>query len=452
MNLDRRTLKKIALLIVFTVITVFAVLRIGDIANIVRNFFNALSPLLIGGCIAFVMNLLMRPLERFWFKIWKKRPEFAQKSVRAVCLTASSLIVLGALTAVLFVIIPEIAETVVNIIDMLPQYFDRLKSGWEHLSKQLAKYSIILPEFDIGNSGIFDKLMDIVSQGGQVVFDKTIGLTKGLFSTVFNIVVGFIFSLYILSGKEKYGRKLKKLASAFLPQSHTDRLFEEIARVNRTFSNFVAGQLIEALIIGSLCFIGMLIFRFPYAPVVSVLVGVTALVPVFGAFIGTAIGAFLILVDSPIKAFWFVVFIIILQQLEGNIIYPHVAGRAVGLPGILVLGAVTLGGNLFGVLGMLLSVPVCSLVYFTIVELAGKKLEEKGLDDDELPGDGNAEERKKEKANRPRIRDLWKSFWKTDNKNDTKTETSDISDPNINDKNEKGEINETDSGDNDREI
>lgn len=433
MNLDKRTLKKLALLIVFTVITVFAVLRIGNIVNVVRYFFNALSPLLIGGCIAFVMNLLMRPLERLWFKIWKKRPEFAQKTARAVCLTASSLIVLGAVTAVLFVIIPEIAETVVNIVDMLPQYFDRLKNTWGILSDQLAKYSIILPEFDIGSSVLFDKLMEIVSQGGQIVFDKTVGLTKGLFSIIFDIVVGFVFSLYILSGKERYGKKLKKLASAFLPQSHTDKLFEEISRVNRTFSKFVAGQLIEALIIGTLCFIGMLIFGFPYAPVVSVLVGVTALVPVFGAFIGTAIGAFLILVDSPIKAFWFVVFIIILQQLEGNIIYPHVAGRAVGLPGILVLGAVTLGGNLFGVLGMLLSVPVCSLVYFTIVELVGKRLEEKGLDDDELSEDDSRNDKEKTRAKGPGIKDLWKAFWKTDTKG----------------KNEKNEINKTDNGNND---
>lgn len=421
------------LLITFTVVIVFAVLRIGDIAAIIRSFFSALSPLLIGGCIAFVMNLLLRPLERFWIKLWKKYPAFAQKSARPICLVISSLIVLGLITALLFVIIPEIIDTIVSIIDQLPEYFKRVKAWWDSLGQTLAKHSIVLPELDLANSDLFQKIMEIVSQGGQAVIDKTVGITKGVFSTVFNIVVGFIFSLYILAGKERYGKKLKKLAEALLPKGHIDRIVEEIGRINRTFSNFVAGQLIEAIIIGVLCFVGMLIFRMPYASVVSVLVGVTALVPVFGAFIGTAIGALLILVLNPVKAFWFIVFIIVLQQIEGNVIYPHVAGRAVGLPGILVLVSVTLGGNLFGIVGMLVSVPVCSLAYFTIVEFVGKRLEEKGIDGDEPPFDVDPGDNNVKKGKKIGIKEIFYAFFsnkrhdrKNENKGESPDENSDV--------------------------
>lgn len=415
------------LLITFTAVVIFALFRIGDIANIIKSFFSALSPLLIGGCIAFVMNLLLRPLERFWIKVWKKYPEFAQKSARPACLCISAIIVLGLLTALLFVVIPEIIDTIVSIIDQLPEYFKRVKTWWSALAETLAKYSIVLPEFDLGNSDLFQKVMELVSQGGQAVLDKTVGITKGVFSTVFNIVVGFIFSIYILAGKERYGRKLKKLAEALLREGHTDRLLEEIGKINRTFSNFVAGQLIEAIIIGVLCFVGMLIFRMPYASVVSVLVGVTALVPVFGAFIGTAVGAFLILVVDPVKAFWFVVFIIVLQQIEGNVIYPHVAGRAVGLPGILVLVSVTLGGNLFGIVGMLVSVPVCSLAYFTIVEFVGKRLEEKGIDGDETPLDVESDKKVRKKDKKVSIKEILYAFFskkESNQKKETQEETS----------------------------
>ena len=180
-----------------------------------------------------------------------------------------------------------------------------------------------------------------------------------------------------MAGKEKLCNQLDRVAHAYLKPDRYQRGKEIFQLTNRTFSNFVSGQVLEAIIIGTLCFIGMLIFRMPYAGPISVLVGFTALIPVFGAFIGTAIGALLILFLSPIKAFWFVIFIIVLQQFEGNVIYPRVVGKSVGLPGIWVLVAVTVGGGAFGFIGMLISVPVASLLYSLLRESVNRRNEQK---------------------------------------------------------------------------
>ena len=195
------------------------------------------------------------------------------------------------------------------------------------------------------------------------IVDKTLDFTGTLVSGIVNLIIALAFSFYLLAQKEKLSSNTKKVLFAFFPKKKVTNLLNIIELTDQTFTNFVSGQLLEAVIIGVLCFIGMLIFGMPYAAVISVLVGFTALIPVFGAFIGTAIGAFLILFVSPVKAIWFVVFIIILQQLEGNLIYPKVVGKSVGLPGILVLTAVSIGGSLMGVLGILISVPVCAVLY-----------------------------------------------------------------------------------------
>jgi predicted PurR-regulated permease PerM len=197
---------------------------------------------------------------------------------------------------------------------------------------------------------------------------------------VFNAVLGFVFSLYVLASKEKLGANLCKTLTALLPEKKVERVTEIAALSDKTFTNFVTGQLTEALVIGALCFIGMLIFGMPYAVVVSVLVGFTALIPVFGAFIGTGVGAFLILMVDPMKALWFVVFIIVLQQLEGNLIYPRVVGKSVGLPGLLVLAAVTVGSGVGGILGMLLAVPVCSVIFTVCAQAIDARLAQKEAD------------------------------------------------------------------------
>ncbi len=340
--------------------------------------FSLLSPFIIGACIAFVVNVLLRLLEGLWKKIFSKsRSELNKRFKRPVCLILSFLIVIGLLFALVFMVLPEFKSTLRSFINGVPQYISNLDIWWHEIIVFAEKFGIILPEFSLNTDQIMEKIGSLVKNNDSVIVNTTLNITTSILSGVFNGVLAFAFSIYILAQKEKLGSGLKKLLNAFLPRKTATKIMEVAELSGQTFTNFVTGQLTEATIIGVLCFIGMLIFRMPYAGVISVLIGFTALIPVFGAFIGTAFGAFFILLVSPLKAFWFVVFIIVLQQFEGNLIYPKVVGKSVGLPGIWVLAAVTIGGSVFGVVGMLLAVPICAVLYCLLKKEVYERLKNK---------------------------------------------------------------------------
>ena len=370
MELNENNIKRIIFIIFAAAVIFWSVLNYSIIISAVRWVIGVLSPLIIGLCFAFVLNLLLRPLESGWDRLFLRKGDspLAKKLKRPVSIFISIILTLGAIVAVFFIIIPEVSRTLRTIIDALPGYFEELKAWWKGLSEFLAEYSVILPELNFENTAIIAKLTEFVTSSGEMIFNHTINTTTAIVTAVFNIFIGFAFCIYLLAGKERLIGQSKRTLTAALSEKRAKRIFAFFSRVNDSFSHFVTGQVVEAIIIGLLCFIGMLILGLPYATVVSVLVGVTALIPILGAYIGTAIGALLILVESPIKALWFIVFIIILQQLEGNLIYPHVVGKSVGLPGIWVLAAVTVGGNIYGVMGMLVSVPVCSVIYVYLSE------------------------------------------------------------------------------------
>lgn len=326
---------------------------IGDLYSIV-------SPFVTGLCIAFVVNVLLRPLERLWLRLFaNKKGNWVKKLKRPVCLVLSILLVIGIILAVVFIILPELTESVASLVAMVPTYLDEVEDWWLALSERLEKYNVPLPEFSLDSN----RITQFIKDSGTKVLDTTLSATTSIVSAVINFVLSLAFSIYVLAQKETLARQCKKVLHCFMKPDKMKKLLDMLDLINRTFTNFITGQLTEAVIIGLLCFIGMSIFGMPYAPAISVLVGFTALIPVFGAFIGTAIGAFLILLIKPIQALWFVVFIIVLQQFEGNLIYPKVVGKSVNLPGIWVLAAVTIGGNAMGVVGMLISVPLCSVLY-----------------------------------------------------------------------------------------
>lgn len=345
------------------------------VSVIVDGIFKVLSPFIAGGAVAFVLNVLMRPLETGWDYIFKKRSRKTTALKRPVCLILSIVFMFGFLVAILFMIIPEFINTFENIIEELPGYAETALGWYNKLRSFALNHNVKIPEFSFNPDIIISFLKD--NFANQSTLTKTIDFTASLITGLINAIVALAFSLYLLSQKEKLGRNIKKTLYAFCPNKTIDVLLDVFSVTDQTFTKFVSGQLLEALIIGLLCFVGMLIFNMPYAPVVSVLVGFTALIPVFGAFIGTAVGAFLILFDSPTKALWFIIFIIILQQLEGNLIYPKVVGKTVGLPGIWVLTAVTIGGNTFGVLGILLAVPACAVFYTILRRIVYKRLSKK---------------------------------------------------------------------------
>lgn len=360
MELSKKTVKRILLIITFTVVLIWGIYNHKLLLNYLGSVYALIRPFVIGLCMAYVVNVIMRPIERMWMKALSKcKGKWVKKLKRPICLLLSILLIIGIILAVVFLIMPELSDSVASLVSMIPSYADEIEGWWDALSARLVKYGVDLPQFSFDP----DKLIDFLKDGGTAVINTTLSATTSIVTAVINFVLALVFSVYVLAQKETLKRQSEKVLARLMKPERKKKLIALLALVNRTFTNFITGQLTEAVIIGALCFIGMAIFSMPYAPAISVLVGFTALIPVFGAFIGTAIGAFLILLVKPIQALWFIVFIIVLQQFEGNLIYPKVVGKSVGLPGIWVLVAVTIGGNAMGVIGMLISVPLCSVLY-----------------------------------------------------------------------------------------
>ena len=376
--LNRRSLKYIAAILVMLALAYVIVTEPEKISRFISGVLSVFSPFIIGFCIAYVVNLLMKPLERFWTFIWKKlkSQKVVSKLSRPVCLVLRLLIVFGAIFAIVFMVIPAFKETIVSFADNVPQYAKTVEQWYNTVVDFLARYNFELPEIALDTAKITEIAKDIISSYGNNVLNTTVNLTTSIVSVVVDLILGVVFSIYVLAQKENLTRQANKIVRALFKPDNAKKLIDFTAMTNDIFTRFVTGQLTEACIIGILCFIGMLIFGMPYAAIISVLIGFTALIPIFGAFIGTGIGAFLILLENPLKAFWFVVFIIVLQQLEGNLIYPRVVGKSVGLPGIWVLTAVTIGGGLFGILGMLFSVPVCSVLYVLFKKFVNNRVKD----------------------------------------------------------------------------
>ena len=364
-NIVRYIIRALLLLILFA----WALMNLNAVMEFLRKVISLFSPFLIGGGIAFLINVILNPLERCWNRVCKKAPA---KMARPVCLTVSAVLMVGILFAVAFMMIPSLRKSIDELIQNIPIYVDEIGRWWADTVHFAAKYNIVLPEYAIDSDMLIEKITTFINDEGSGIITVTWGAATSILSGLVDVFLAFVFALYLLAKKEVVAAHLKKLIATVLPQTRAKRLLSIASLTNQTFTNFVSGQLTEAVIIGVLCFFGMLILRIPYAGAVSAFVAVTALVPIFGAWLGGGLGAFLILLADPIKAVWFVLYLLILQQVEGNLIYPKVVGKSVGLPGLLVLVAVTIGGGAFGVLGMLFSVPVCAVLYNLYLEFMQK--------------------------------------------------------------------------------
>ena len=347
--------KEILKIILFAVILIFAFIHIKEIWNFLGFLIRLLMPFIIGIVIAFVLNILVNLIER---KLLNKS-KMTDKSKRTISLLLSLAFVFTFIIILLLLIIPQLKNTALLFVDNMPKYEENVKD-------LLDKFNIdpnIVVEIEEGVKNFGDVAIDFIKNNSDQIIEVTLGVATNVISVVVNFVVAFVFSIYLLAQKEKLLRQLNKVFRAYLPTSKVEKI-KDIAKLsNRICASFVSGQCLEAVIIGILCFIGMLVLGIPYAATISVLIGVTALIPVYGAFIGTIVGAFLIFMVSPVKALIFIIFILILQQFEGNLIYPKVVGKSVGLPGIWVFVAVTIGASLAGVVGMLISVPIASICY-----------------------------------------------------------------------------------------
>ena len=318
-----------------------------------------LAPFLLGGAIAFILNVPMRAIERNLMP----RAKSAARFRRPMALVLALVGVLGVLALASWVIGPGIAEAVMSIVNQIPQAAKRLQEQLLELEEYLPQLEAIIAELDINWGELSKKAIDLAQDWGSGLLSSGSGFIGGVVSGVSTFVIGLIFSFYILLQKEKLSRQARQVFYAILPERWADRLLEVLRLAERTFSSFLSGQCLEACILGTLFVVAMTLFQIPYALLVGVLIALTALIPIVGAFIGCAVGALLIAIDDPWKALWFIVLFLVLQQVEGNLIYPHVVGSSVGLPSIWVLFAVTLGGSLMGILGMLVFIPVCSVLY-----------------------------------------------------------------------------------------
>ena len=328
-------------------------------AGVVSVILKASIPLLLGCALAYVANILMGFYER---KLWPPRraPRLA-KLRRPACLVLTYLSVAAILVLVLQLVIPQLVTAV--------QLLFRQISAWAKTLESLPDLNAMLPEEAIqwiqqtDWESALKKAASWLTAGVGGTVDLVVNTVSSVFSSVVNLALAFVFSIYLLLSKEKIGRQMKRLFQVYLKPKHRDGLYYVLRTLDDAFHSYIVGQCSEAVILGMLCIIGMLMFRFPYAVTIGALVGVTALIPVAGAYIGAVVGGLLILTISPMKALLFIVFIVVLQQLEGNLIYPKVVGTSIGLPGIWVLAAITVGGGMMGILGIFISVPIAAALY-----------------------------------------------------------------------------------------
>ena len=373
MEWNRQNSKALLLVVCGGVAFYCGLQHLGVVAGAVVWLLGILSPFVLGGAIAFVLNVPMRAIERHLFPNRRRLTRLRRPLALGLTLVALT----GVLTLAFCVIGPGIKDAVMSIAAQVPDAFDRLYQRLLGLEQYLPQIKDLVGDLAIDWKSLSQKALSLVQSWGGSLISSGGGLMVGVVSGVSTFVIGLIFSFYILLQKEKLARQGRQVLYGLLPLKQADRALEVLRLAERTFSNFLSGQCVEACILGTLFVIAMTIFRMPYALLVGVLIALTALIPIVGAFIGCAVGALLIAITDPWKALAFIILFLVLQQIEGNLIYPHVVGSSVGLPSIWVLAAVTLGGKLMGVGGMLFFIPLCSVLYALFRDFVKGRLAEK---------------------------------------------------------------------------
>lgn len=375
MELNRDTINKIRGLILFTVITVIVGINYIKVLGLLAAAVNMAAPFILGAAIAFVLNVPMRRIESSLSHVLKK----GSRLLHPVSMALSILLVAGVLFLVMFVVAPQLVRTLLGLQSSIPVFFGEVRQWLEQLFAENPQILTNMEQIQIDWQQLFNDSLKFLKNGAGSMLDTTFSAAISIVNGMSTFLIGFIFSIYILLQKENLIRQIKKLLAAFLPERTVEGIVRIAALTSRTFSNFFTGQCMEAVILGSMFFIVLVVLRLPYALLIGVLIAFTALIPVFGAFIGWAVGAFLMLIISPMDALLFSVVFFTLQQIEGNMIYPHVVGNSVGLPSIWVLVAVTLGGSMMGVVGMLIFIPLCSVLYTLLRDTVNERLKRRKL-------------------------------------------------------------------------
>ena len=388
MNLNKENLKKIRGLIVFTVILLIALWNYSLILDVLGQGVGIVYPFLLGGAIAFVINVPMSFFEEKLFQNqMMKNKKVAQRLARPVSLIITLIVVVSVIGLGVFGVLPKLGDTFISIGKGIQSFMPKAQSWAEeifHNNKEIKEW---LDSLTLDWDKIINEVVKFFTSGASSVLGSTFVVARRIASGIATFVIAFVFACYILLQKEKLNIQIRKVMYAYMKEDLVKKVLDVCSLSYRTFSNFLTGQCLEAVILGTMFVICMGILQMPYAMLIGVLIAFTALIPIFGAFIGCVVGAFLILTVAPMKALVFVIMFLILQQIEGNLIYPRVVGSSVGLPSIWVLAAVSIGASLMGIVGMLVFIPIVSVLYALLRRDVYEHLEKKGIAVDRESGE-----------------------------------------------------------------
>ena len=373
---NKKAVKNCLLVATYALVLYFLLTNYQSVFSLISRFLGILSPFLFGICLAFVLNLFMRFLEEKPIAfLERKTKKKLGKFKRPISIVLSFLFLILVLTALILFVIPQLTKSVKMLVSSMPFYLNALEAFINMTMAEWGIDSIVLDQIAINWGDIIQKVGTFIANTIPHLLNITVSIT----TSIFNMFMGIIIAIYLLASKENLITNVKRVLYAFLPRKVCDKTVYVGSKLNESLGNFISGQLIEACIIGTLCFIGMTIFQMPYALLVSVIVSITALIPIFGAYIGAFGGAFIIVMVKPISAIWFLIFIVCLQQFEGSVIYPRVVGGSIGLGGLWVMFALIVAGSFFGLPGMLIGIPVFAVLYSLLSLSTRKRLTKKGL-------------------------------------------------------------------------
>ena len=379
MDLSKMSIKKIRELIVFTALLVVALWKFDVVLGVLKTIWDIIFPFVLGGAIAFLTNVPMSFLEKKIFENAKKKNKIVRKLKRPISLILTIVLVVGVIALVMFGVIPQLTRTMGTLVTSINDFIPQMQSWIGEFFHNNQEIMNLVDQIEFDPDQAIKWGISLLGNGAGNMMNTTMSAVGSIVSGVATFFIAFSFACYILFQKEKLHIQIRKVFFAFLPRQKADAFLKVCSLTYRTFANFLAGQCLEAVILGSMFVVTLSILRMPYALLIGVLIAFTALIPIFGAFIGCAVGSFLIFMVSPQQAILFVIVFLVLQQIEGNLIYPHVVGESVGLPSIWVLAAVTIGGNLMGIVGMLVFIPLLSVLYTIFREFVYLRLKKQNI-------------------------------------------------------------------------
>ena len=382
MQIDKKTVRNIFLVALGAIAFYWVLHETEQLKGLWSGLIDVLAPFVLGAAIAFVMNVPLRALER------RLRFIRADGFRRTAAIISTFVCIVLVLTGVVLLLVPQITETIQALIPKLTEFFLRME-------KQFCAFLAENPELlqwvssttglqSLDWSGLIQRAATMLKNSVSVIATGAFSAVGGVTSALVDLVIGLVFAIYCLARKEILARQGRRILYSILPEHFCDETIRIMRLTNSTFSNFISGQCLEAVILGCLFAVAMVILKLPFIPLISVLIAITALVPIVGGFVGCILGAFFILVNDPVQALIFVGMFLVLQQIEGNLIYPKVVGTSIGLPGMWVLVAVTIGGDLMGIAGMLIMIPIASVLYTLLREFTQRRIAERGIDPEKL--------------------------------------------------------------------